>query len=163
MTDVELWVPQDSNTVVNPVTGESLDLIGAEWERLAHIRATIIELGHRTDELAHMLDSEVARRLDLTNDRHIEVDGYRLTVNAPRRTAWDVPKLMQVLTELVSEGRLARGAAQRAIKTEVSHKPVAREVTKLVEHDDPMVRDRIKECRTIVPATRRVTVTGGPK
>jgi hypothetical protein len=160
--ELELWVPQGAETVVKPATGESLDLTVAEWPDLARIRAGIVEIGHRMDELARMLDSEMARRLDRDNERSLTVGGYQLRVNAPLRDAWDVPALMRVLTELVNDGILAKGAAQRAIKSEVSHKPVAVEVKKLLTHDDPRVRERIAECHTTVNAKRTVSVTGGP-
>jgi hypothetical protein len=163
MTDLELWVPQGTESVSNLVTGESLDLTVAEWPDLARIRAGIVTLAHRMDELSRMLDSEMARRLDLGNSRSVTVGDYELRVNAPLVDAWDVPALMRTLTTLVNEGLLTKGAAQSAIKTEVSHKPVAREVKKLLQHDDPRVRDRIAECHSTIPARRRVTVTGGPR
>jgi hypothetical protein len=161
MSDIELWVATTHNTVTNPVTGDTLDLDTAEWSDLARIRAGIIELGHRMAELSTMLDSELARRLDLTNKRSITVDGFDLTVNAPFRDEWDVPLLMRKLTECVAAGLLTKDAAQRAVKTETTYKPVARELSKLLKHDNPAVRDRIAEAVTAAPTKRRVTVTGG--
>ena len=161
MSDIELWVPSAHNTVTNPVTGDTLDLATAEWPDLARIRAGIIELGHRTAELSGMLDSEMAARLDHANQRSITVGGYDLKVNAPMRDEWNVPLLMRKLTECVAAGLLTKDAAQRAVKSETTHKPVARELTKLLKHDDPRVRDRISEAVTTVPTKRRVSVTGG--
>lgn len=161
MSDIELWLPKGSTTVTNPATGTTLDLTTAEWPELARMRAGIIEIGHRMDELSTMLDSEMARRLDLDNSRSVRAGGYELKVNAPQRDAWDVPLLMRILTELVNEGLLAKAAAQRAIKSETTHKPVAIEVKKLLTHEDPQVRERIERAHSTVTTKRRVTVTGG--
>jgi hypothetical protein len=161
MADLELWVPSAHNTVTNPVTGDTLDLTVAEWSDLARIRAGIIEISRRMAELSVMLDSEMAGRLDVSNSRSISAGGYDLRVNAPMRDVWDVPMLMVILTALVAEGLLTKEAAQRAVKTDVTHKAVAREVNKLLKHDNPRVRDRIAEAHTTEPAPRRVTVTGG--
>lgn len=161
MGDIELWVPSAHNTVTNPVTGDTLDLATAEWPDLARMRGRSIELTHRLAELSTMLDSEMARRLDVANQRSITVGEYDLKVNAPIRDEWNVPLLMRTLTALVSEGLLTKDAAQRAIKSETTHKPVARELTKLLKHDNPAVRDRIGEAVVAVPTKRRVSVTGG--
>ena len=120
-------------------------------------RATIVARSV-LEASASYLDEEVARRLDLANERHRLVGDMELRVNAPQETVWDVERLRETLDQLVNEGRLAKGVPPRAVRTDVSYKPVARELTKLLAHDDPRVRELIAECRAVVAAKRRVTV-----
>lgn len=146
--------------VVESLTGQAFELERAEWGDLAHARRAIVDLGHALNDSARVLDGEIARRLDLTNDRSILVGDVELRVNAPRSTEWDVDKLLGVLAQLVSESRIGAGVPPRAVKREIVHKPVARELSKLLEHDDPRVRELVGECRELVPAVRRVSVKG---
>lgn len=160
MTDIEVWVPMTNGLVVESITGQAFDLESAEWSDLAHVRTSIIELGHTLDISSRVLDAEIARRLDLMNDRAILVDGVELRVNAARKSEWNVEKLILTLSSLVAEGRIGAGVPPRAVKSELVHKPVARELAKLLEHDDPRVRELVGECRELVPAVRRVSVKG---
>ena len=120
-------------------------------------RATIIARSVLASTATY-LDEEVARRLDLANERHRLVGDVELRVNAPQETQWDVERLRETLDQLVNEGRLGKGVPPRAVRTEVSYKPVARELTKLLAHDDARIRELIAECRVVVAARRRVTV-----
>lgn len=160
MTEIEVWVPMTNGLVVESITGQAFELEHAGWPDLAHARVSIVKLGHLLDDSSRVLDAEVARRLDLINDRAILVNGVQLRVNAPRKSEWSVDKLIRNLAQLVAEGRIGAGVPPRAVKAEVVHKPVARELSKLLEHDDPRVRELVEECRELVPAVRRVTVTG---
>jgi hypothetical protein len=112
------------------------------------------------DTASTLIDEEVAKRLDLTNDRSVLVGGIELRVNAPRTSEWDVPRLIETLNALVDEGRLGGGVPIRCVNTKIEYKPVARELSKLLEHEDPRVRDLIGECRQMVPQKRRVSVKG---
>ena len=160
VTDIEVWVPMSNGLVVESITGQAFDLEHAEWHELANARGSLIKLGHVLDDSAHVLDSEIARRLDMMNDRAILVDGVELRVNAPRNPEWDVEKLRAALSGLVSEGRIGAGVPDRCVKTEIRHKTVWRELDKLLQHEDPRVRELVGECRTMVPAVRRVSVKG---
>lgn len=160
MTDIEVWVPMTNGLVVESITGQAFELERAEWAELAHARGAIVRLGHLLDDSARVIDSEIARRLDLMNDRAILVDGVELRVNAPLKSEWDVEKLIVTLSSLVAEGRIGAGVPPRAVKSEVVHKPVARELDKLLAHDDPRVRELVGECRHVVPAVRRASVKG---
>lgn len=160
VTDIEVWVPMTNGLVVESITGQAFDLVDAEWHELAHARGSIVKLGHLLDDSARVLDSEIARRLDMMNDRAILVEGVELRVNAPRKPEWDVTKLMEVLAHLVDEGRIGAGVPPRCVKTEVTHKTSWRELDKLLQHEDPRVRDLVGECREMVPAVRRVSVKG---
>ena len=160
MPDFEVWLPHRDGSVVEVVTGQAFELDRAEWDDLARARSQIVHLGHLMDEAATLIDEEVARRLDLSNDRHILVGDIELEVNAPRTTLWDVPKLLNALSSLVAEGRLGAGVPPRCVAVRVEHRPVARELAKLLDHDDPRVRELIDECRQVISQKRRVRVKG---
>lgn len=155
---VEVWLPLGQTSLANATSGVAIDLTTAEWDELAAMRRATIVARAVLVSTATYLDEEVARRLDIANERSRLVGDVELRVNAPRETVWDVERLRETLDQLVNEGRLAKGVAPRAVRTEVSYKPVARELTKLLAHDDPRVRDLIAECRVVVDAKRRVTV-----
>lgn len=160
MSTIDLWVPvgAGSDAIVNTRTGDAFDLTTMEWERLAYIRKALVDVRPVLNDTASFVDSEIARRLDRMNDRSILVEGIELRVNAPHETQWDVTRLQENLAQLVNEGRLGAGVPPRAVKTEVTYKPVAVELTKLLNHDDPRVRELVSECSRTVPAKRRVTV-----
>jgi hypothetical protein len=160
VTDVaiEVWVPHGERYLANSTSGVVLDLEAAEWEELASLRRATIVARSVLEASATYLDDEVARRLDLANERHRLVGDMELRVNAPQETVWDVERLRETLDQLVNEGRLAKGVPPRAVRTDVSYKAVARELNKLLAHDDPRVRELIAECRVVVAAKRRVTV-----
>ena len=158
VSELTLWVPVTDGTIANAATGEALDLGLAEWPQLAHARRSVIDVRYALNDAARLIDGEVARRLDIANERHIEVDGLRLEVNAPRVNEWDTAKLQEVLAALVGEGRLGAGVPPRCVKTKVTYTPVASELRKLLGHEDPRVRELIGQCRAEVPQERRVSV-----
>ena len=145
--------------VLNLATGELLDLDSAVLGDLAQARDAIVQMRAALDEAGHRLDDEIASRLDHENERSAEVGPYKLTVNAPEARSWNIDRLQVALDELVNEGRLGAGVRTRALTTTVTYKAVARELNKLLTHDDPAVRVRIAECLTLTPAVRRVAVT----
>lgn len=161
MSAIDLWVPFGDGNIVNTLTGETFDLERVEWHKLARVRKAIVDIRPVLDDTARVLDTEIARRLDASNDRHILVDGIELRVNRPQSTEWDVERLRANLEQLVSEGRLAAGVVPRALKREVTYKPVASELTKLLDSADPRIAELVRECRSVVPARRRVQVIGG--
>lgn len=155
---IDVWVPLGESTLANSTSGVAIDLASAEWEELADMRRATILARTVLATTATYLDEEVARRLDHANERHRLVGDVELRVNAPFETVWDVERLRERLDQLVNEGRLGAGVPPRAVKTEVSYKAVARELKKLLAHDDPRVRELIGECYTELPAKRSVAV-----
>lgn len=145
--------------VVHPGTGEVIDLANSTTSSLADYRLELIEAKRALDGFAEDLDVELARRIDLEAVRKVQVGGYDLEVQAPSYVEYDVPRLTIVLEALVQDGRISRGAAERAIKTKVEHSPVQRELNRLLTHADAEVRESVARCRSDVPRTRRrVTV-----
>jgi hypothetical protein len=159
MSELDLWVPTLGGSVASLRTGETFDLATAEWSQLAGARRAITDLRPVLGDAARVLDGEITRRLDRNNDRSIDVDGYEVRVKPPTESEWDITLLRENLDQLVNEGRLGAGVPGRAVKVEVSYKPVAVELKRLLDHDDPRVKELVGECRTVRPAERRVTVT----
>ena len=158
-TEIDLWVPTLGGSIVSLRTGETFDLDTAKWTQLAGARRAITDLRPILGDAARVLDGEIERRLDLNNDRSLKVDGYEVKVKPPTESEWDVTRLRENLDQLVNEGRLGGGVPGRAVKVEVSYKPVAVELKRLLDHDDPRVQELVGEARTVRPTERRVTVT----
>lgn len=158
---MDLWIPAEiegATGLVNSSTGEAIDLTSVEWEQLALVRRAIVNLRPILNEAAALVDREVARRLDMNNERHILLPGVELRVNAPHETLWDVDKLQENLSQLVNEGRLAAGVPPKVLKREVTYKPQARELTQLLTSADPRIVELVGECREVVDAKRKVQV-----
>jgi hypothetical protein len=145
--------------VVNPATGEQLSLLAETMQTLAQARSALSELKAQIDEANRLIDAEIARRLDLENTRQAVLDGLALKVNAPQKAVWDVGALRAALAALVNDGRLATGAANRALEPIVTYKTKEAELNKLLRHDDPEVRESIERCRRLEPQRRLVSVT----
>lgn len=145
--------------VVNPATGEVLDLAVAPTTAIAEWRADLIELKWQLDALAHSLDDEVARRLDFEGHRSAQVGDWDLSVEAPTVVSWEVEMLGFHLEALVTDGRISRGVAERCLERVVTFKPRPVELKRLLAHADPEVRRSIEECRSEnTRSTRRVAV-----
>lgn len=148
-----------TRTVINPATGELLDLVPATpLERLAEARDAVKTRVSELYEIAHLLDEEIARRADHEGTGTLHAAGYTLTVPKPTKTAWDAHELGLALEALVNEGRISRGKAQRALETVVTFKPVAKELNQLLAHADQVVRESVEVCQRVVEQDRRVTV-----
>ena len=147
------------DTVVNVATGETVDLAAAQLDAFAQARDAFGKFRAEIDDANRLIDAEIARRFDLDNVRAGTQNGWGVEVNAPSTTEWDVPNLRSAITELIADGRLGITVLDRAVPAVTTYKPSARELRKLLEHDDREVRELVRECRRMVPQRRRVTVT----
>lgn len=155
MTRPDLTAP----TVVNPATGELLDLVPATpLFDLAAARDAVKQRVSELYEIAHLIDEEIARRADHEGTGTLHADHYTLVVPKPTKVGWDAAELSLVLEALVGEGRISRAKAQRSLETVVTYKPVTRELNMLLAHVDPEVRESVAACRRVVEQDRRVTV-----
>lgn len=144
-----------ARTVLHPATGEVLDLEAADNVDLADQRIGAVELRRLLDEFTATLDAEVIRRMDHENTLTLRAGPWKMTGDGTEVTTWDSAQLSLELEALVQAGRLARGAAQKALEVVVSYKPKAAELKKLAKHADPEVRTAVEACRTVGPNPRR--------
>ena len=84
MSAIDLWVPAGNGLIANNRTGEAFELEQVDWYKLALIRKAIVDARPIFNDTAHLIDTEIARRLDADNERHILVGNIELRVNAPR-------------------------------------------------------------------------------
>lgn len=147
-----------TSVVLNPATGELLDVANASTTDIADWRLRAVELKRELDAMSSDLDVELARRLDAEGRRSARVGDYELTVPAPSKTEYDVERLGIALEALVRDGRIARGFAERCIKVEIKRSAKASEVTRMLAHVDPEVRAAAERICSTVPNARRVSV-----
>lgn len=149
---------------VNPATGEILDLRALTTDQLA---ALSIDTGEYRDHIQRFRDevvAELAARMDRELKRSAEIGGYKLTVNAPTRDDWDLPRLRAVLDGLRDQGVLGDVADQVIYRPDP--KPVDEtvrriELNKLLKHPDGAVVEQIRGCCEQVPQRRTVRVERG--
>lgn len=145
---------------IMPGTGEVLDLRGAPTDELADWRLRTIEVRRELKALSDELDIELARRIDFEcAGRTVRVGDFKLTVESPLVTEWDIERLGIALEALVNEGRIARPVAERSFRVKVTREPDVVHLKRLLAHADPEVRESIERCRsTVERKPRPVTV-----
>jgi hypothetical protein len=159
VTGVALQLVRGEGEVANPATGELLTVSSATTDELAGLRLLLSQLRREIDDANRMIDVEIARRMDRENEREAVIGGIGVKVNAPNKMSWDFDKLLQTLQALVDDGRLAAGAAARAVERVVTYKARTVEMNKLLRHDDAVVRDEVAACRVFEPQARRAQIT----
>jgi len=153
--------PVTLRPVLDPVSGEVVELGVAETERLAEFRDFLGDCKRRIDEVLVEVDAEVTRRLDADNVRSSKAGGFEVKTEAPYVTTWDTARLGVALEALVVAGKLTRKAATAALVPQPPPppKPNAAELKKLLAHVDAEVVEAIDACRSAeTRQRRRVTV-----
>lgn len=148
--------------VVNPVTGEVVDLSGMATDQLALLTEQIDEVAGELSMFRRAAVQQVCDRMDKELKREAVVGGYKLTVNAPTKEEVSLPALAVTLHRLEDDGVIAEDVVDRVIVTP-EPKPVAprvakTELNKLLKHPDPQVVEALREAIDVVPQHRTLRV-----
>lgn len=156
-TDIAVREPQE---VINPATGEALELTTAPTDRIAQERRGVTDLKAVLDDYATFLDAELNIRLDKGNTRSAWVGEWELSTKAPTQTVYPVDVLGRVLDELIAAGKLEQDVKDRVLVPQPPPPPKVskREVTKLLAHSDQDVRVAVMNAGTQEPQRRTVAV-----
>lgn len=147
--------------LIEPVTGEVIDLANAATTDLAQAAERLSEYLDGIYTVRQAIADEVARRLDTVNSRSERIGDYVLKTNAPTTESYDAGRLRDALDRLVAAGKLDAAVIDRILKT-TTPEPVTkvdgREVNKLKRHHDPEVLAGLAAARTVSPQRRTLKV-----
>ena len=145
--------------LVNPFTGELLELKEAGTDQLAEFSTQLDVAVQRIGEMRQVIEGEWIRRADMDVTEVIEGEQYRVSVPAAGTTTrWDAGRVKETLTELIAEGVLSEAALSEILvsKPAPDPRPDARKLKKLTDRDD--IGERIKACSVELPKPRSVKV-----
>lgn len=140
-----------------PVTGEVIPY-DAPNEVLIDALYRMRDLENQLAAARRDVGLEITRRMDADNLRQVEVDGFKVTVQAPGED-WDLKALDEVLDGLVAHGVLTPAAVERLFKVE--RRIQKRELTKLLKNLDDVnagAAEAIRVCRDTSRRIRSVKV-----
>lgn len=144
--------------VVNPVTGEAIDLAGPPAD-IARTLADIRDLESRLREAKTVLTDALLTVMDRERSWTLEVDGFKATGQSDAlKASYDVNGLVIALDELVNDGTITPDARERAIEATVSYRVKHAGITALLKN--PQLAARLEEHITLAPPEqRRVSVS----
>lgn len=149
--------------VVNPATGETIDLATAATNELARVVDEAKDLTNRLTDFRQDVIDEVARRLDTVNSRKELIGDVELETNAPTTETYSVTILETKLRELVDAGELDEAIIDRVITWTKpalpSKRADGREVNKLKKSANAKVLAAVAEARTVSPNKRTLKIT----
>lgn len=146
--------------VVNPATGEAVELASAATDHLAQERRSVTDLKRDLDHYATFLDGELTRRLDRMGRRSASVGGWGIETKAPTTTEWDEALLYEALVDLVDWELLEAEVVDEVL---VPVEPVPRKLNRtrlntLLKHPEERVRKTLEACSQEVPQRRSVSI-----
>lgn len=101
--------------VVNPTSGEVLDLTTATREDIAGWYLAILAWSSNAQQAIRLAEKVFVERSDMETTLGVNVGGYRISVpGANQRFVPDAEALRKALLELVEEGSLTQQAADQA-------------------------------------------------
>ncbi|HEU4975723.1 MAG TPA: hypothetical protein VFT50_11580 [Baekduia sp.] len=149
-------------TVVNPATGEVVDLDTAPTTDLASGLQDLEALLTRLGDFRQLVIDTLAGRMDTANSRTERVGEFILETNAPTVEDCPVGPLREVLDRLVADGVLDGSVVDRVITTPPPKFPeprvAKRELNKLKGHADERVTDAISEVVERRPQRRTLKI-----
>ncbi|MCK9250664.1 MAG: hypothetical protein M0P31_17005 [Solirubrobacteraceae bacterium] len=156
----EVVSPAQAVEVVNPLTGELVDVAALPTDALAVERNEIRAARDAISAWARAIDGELTARLDREARRSATVAGYKLSVTAPEVWSTDALGLRNALAALVADGVLSQAAVDAAVEPVTKVEARRRGLTALHNHADERVKSTVAEYdRRVENPTRRVTVT----
>jgi hypothetical protein len=145
--------------VLNPLTGELVDLAAATTTDLAIERDEVRTARDAISTWAKAIDQELTDRLDREAKRSATVGGYKLTVTAPTVRQTDEIGLRAALLKLVDDGVLSDAAVDAAVEVVEVVKARRSGINALHKHANDRVRQVAGDYDQEVPnQSRRVTV-----
>lgn len=150
----------DEVTLIDPSTGEALDLATATTGQLAAYRDHVRDWETVARQAKKLTDGELLRRMDARNEHTMYEGGYKITAPASEeKTEYDSARLRELLLGLAAdpEVNLDPEAVEDAVQTVVTYKARKAKVEGLRKRGG-MIADVIEECSQVVGVERRVSV-----
>lgn len=147
--------------IVNPATGEALDLGGSTTDLAAAV-AGIGAVRAMLDDYRQAVENEIARRMDTANSRTERVGDWKITVNAPTTETYPIDQVREILDGFIEDGTLDPVVRDRVLVTAPPKPPEQRvaktELNKLLKHPNEDVADTFGAARIVAPARRSVRI-----
>jgi hypothetical protein len=144
-------------TIVNPATGEAVDLAKEATDLLARERRDVTELRASLANYATFLDEELTRRLDKENTRSADVGEWHIETKAPTTLTFEPDRLAVAVHDLIAENLLGESVVDKLFIPQPD-KINRREVDKLLKHADKRVREHVAAAGSEEPQRRSVSV-----
>lgn len=148
---------RQSREVLNPATGELLDLKSASGVALGEGLEAVRDFEARLRETKSAISEELHERMDANASWTLHTPDFDLRGESPDRTDYDTDKLINALDELCEQGYVSRAAYEAAVKEEVTYKPQRRGIQALLKLGGE-VAERILSCQVPVERPRRVSI-----
>lgn len=146
------------SVVLNPVTGEVINLANAPLADVARLLDEVRQLETHLRDLKRTVSEHVLAGMDRQASWTLRGGGYELRSSSPvPAVTYDAAALHAALLELVDQGALDRSAVAAAVQEIVDYKPIARGINALTKLGG-IVADTIAQHRTEAPKQRYVTV-----
>lgn len=149
-----------TDLVVNPATGEALELASEATDRLAQERRAVTHLKRDLNDYLTFIDGELTRRLDRMGRRSAVVAGYTIETKAPTTTEYDQALLRNAIEDLIACDLLDQPVLDEVL---VPVDPVPRKLNRtrlntLLKHPNEKVREVLEACAQDVPQRRSVSI-----
>jgi hypothetical protein len=141
--------------LLDPQTGELIELAEAEDDRVAEILARLKDLEAQLKQASEEVKGEVIRRMDKAARWTLEAGEWRLKSSSPGVVDYDQKLLKAELNGLVSKGVIDSTAVGRAFTTRMTESVSKSGVNALLKLGGE-VKDAIERCQR--PARRSVTL-----
>lgn len=141
--------------VVNPATGEALDLAALDDEGLVQRIHEVRRLQQLLRELTDELSGEVLRRMDMDARYSGQVGEFVVRGDGPGQVEYDPDGLRKALRPFVIDGVISQAAVDSAVAEKTVLKVNANGVKALLKRGDD-VSAAVEACGQ--PKKRRVTV-----
>lgn len=153
-----------TTTVVVPGTGQVVALDGTP-DQLVGVAREIDDFISEVRAAKQQLVDELARRIDTTGRRSVEVDGLgKLEANPAVTDEYRPDEVTSTLAPLVQDGLLGQEVLDQAVYLPPPRRPdprVSRKVMQaLAKHADARVRDAVKELAVETEQRRVVKLDG---
>lgn len=143
-------------SVLNPTTGEILDL-DSPSDELGRWLLEAREWERRLREAKNAVVEELHRRMDAEASWTIHTPDFDLRGESPDRVEYDPERLRSTLAGLAKAGAISEGAAEAALKEEVTYKPRCQGINALLKLGGE-VAEQVELCRIPVERARRVSI-----
>lgn len=152
MTSTEL-------VVVNPATGNALDLADTATDLLAAERREVVDIKRALDQFAAALDEQLTHRLDRMGTRSATVGQWTIETKAPTVTEYPADVLRSALEDLIDADILDDAILNEVLVPQpVTYKLNRTRLNNLLKHPDERVRDALAACAVETEQRRSVQV-----
>jgi hypothetical protein len=145
-------------SVVNPTTGELVDLRNAEPDEIAAALEGIRDWENSARTAKQLISAEIHARMDRSASWTLRAGDYELRGQSPDRSGWDVNRLREVLYDLVGTGAITPEAADEAVKAEVKYSVSKRGLNALLKLGGDIAA-ALRACEVEDTRPRRLTLS----